>query len=72
MKPSDIRSLRRSLNLTQGRLARLIGVADYKTVLRWEKGEWPVTGSSRTLLLMLKASPARMLAMLRNVAENNP
>lgn len=37
MKPKEIKALRESLGLTQGQLAKQIGV-EWHTVMRWERG----------------------------------
>lgn len=38
MTPADFRQARKSLGLTQGQLAKLMGV-DIRTVQKWEGGE---------------------------------
>lgn len=50
MNAKDIRELRRSLNLTQEELARLLDVS-FVTVSRWERGlGWPRPKNIRKLL----------------------
>lgn len=54
MNPSDIRTLRRSMHLTQAQLAERLGVTRH-SVCRWEhpSGRWPINPTAARLLLTL-------------------
>lgn len=53
---SEIRNIRKKLNLTQTEFAELVNVS-VKTVERWESSHKPVTGPVVTLLKILKENP---------------
>src|ERR1051326_7967312 len=51
MTPSELLTRRRSLGLTQERLAQMLGVAA-NTVARWERGERPIRSPALVLLAL--------------------
>lgn len=53
MTPSEIKSIRERASLTQGQLARLLRVADSRSVRRWEDGSRSVSGPVSIILEML-------------------
>jgi DNA-binding transcriptional regulator YiaG len=63
MNAADVKATRQRAGLTQAGLAALLGLADRRTVRRWEQGEIPVTGPAAIVLAMLDAGelPARYL-----------
>lgn len=70
LEPSDVRSIRTRLQLTQQEFATLLGLSTV-SVARWEAGQ-RFTDSSRTLLGLLDralthTSPARVVMRLREV-----
>jgi DNA-binding transcriptional regulator YiaG len=42
MKPEELRQIRKQLNLTQQQLADILGVSS-RQVIRWEKGDYPIS-----------------------------
>lgn len=56
MTPSDIRSFRDSLGMTQAEAGQLLGV-DGRTWRRWEAGDRPMLGAADRLLRAMQAHP---------------
>lgn len=54
MTPADFRQARKSLGLTQGQLAALMGVA-HRTVQKWEGGERGIDPPAARLLQAYQA-----------------
>lgn len=52
LTPKEIRFLRRTLNLTQSEMGRLIGQSDQQ-IARWEKGENNISGPADRLLRLM-------------------
>lgn len=50
MTPKEINAARHQLGLSQAGLARVMGIADDRTIRRWESGETPITGPASLLL----------------------
>jgi DNA-binding transcriptional regulator YiaG len=44
MTPLELKAARKTLGLTQGELARALGMSGDRIVRRWESGERPVPG----------------------------
>jgi len=61
MKPSEIRSLREKLNLSQAVFGRLLNVPPV-TILKWEHGERKPSGAALRLLEIAKRSPRALVA----------
>lgn len=57
LAPKEIKFLRKTLNLTQSEMGRLIGQSDQQ-VARWEKGESNINGPADRLLRILFAYTA--------------
>ena len=55
MTGKKLKELRESKNLTQPKLALMIG-AGYRTIVAWESGERPINGISETALLSVLLS----------------
>ena len=61
LKPEDIKTWRKKVNLSGEHLARLLEVSSL-TVLRWEKGlTAPSPGNKQRLLRLMKKSEKEML-----------
>jgi DNA-binding transcriptional regulator YiaG len=54
LAPKEIRFLRKTLDLTQGEMGRLIGQSDQQ-IARWEKGENNISGPADRLLRLMFA-----------------
>lgn len=67
MTPTEIRSTRKALGLTQAELAALFGVSR-DTILRAERGDRPIPGLAALYLLIDRFGPAAIEA-LRTAAE---
>ena len=63
LTPSEIKSLRKGIGLTQPQLENLLG-AGPKTVLRWEKGTVIQNGATDTLLRLLRDVPEALQHLL--------
>lgn len=68
----EFRFLRHELDLSQGRLAALLGV-DEQTVARWEKGQSSVSGPADKMIRLLYAESfggkAKIARLLDHLAE---
>lgn len=60
MSSNQIASLRERLRLSQSVFAKLLNVST-KTVMAWEQGQNPPSGSSLRMLEMIKNNPERFL-----------
>lgn len=56
MKSSEIKAIRKSLNMTQFMFASVVGVS-VKTVAAWESGKSTPSGAARRMLTLLQADP---------------
>ncbi len=63
VKPTDIRALRRQLELTQAEFAALFGVSVH-TLRNWEQGRRIPEGPARALLRVIEKEPAAALRAL--------
>ncbi len=54
MTPSTFKSIRKSYNLTQTQLARLLRIEDIRTIRRYETGERPVSGPVSVVMELLE------------------
>ena len=50
MSPTEIRGIRRGLGLSQSQLASYLGIANARTVQRWESGDVLITGPAARCL----------------------
>ena len=50
MSPTEIRGIRRGLGLSQSQLAAYLGIANARTVQRWESGDVLITGPAARCL----------------------
>ena len=50
MSPTEIRGTRRRLGLSQSQLAAYLGIANARTVQRWESGDVAITGPAARCL----------------------
>ena len=57
LSDSEIRTIRKTMNMTQKDFAVLLGVS-VKSVERWESGNCEITGSAATILQMLFMDPS--------------
>jgi len=73
MTPEEIHSLRKSLNLSQEKLAQLLGVS-WTTVNRWEAGHSGPTGMAMRILLLLRdrAHDPSLRAILSDPRVHDP
>lgn len=55
MTPATIKQIRKQAGLSQSGLARLLRIADQRSIRRWEAGEVAVSGPASILLEMLAA-----------------
>ncbi len=55
MTPAEIVAIRKRAGLTQSGLARLLRIANKRTVQRWEDGDVPITGPASIILELLDA-----------------
>jgi DNA-binding transcriptional regulator YiaG len=55
MTPAEIRSIRKRYGLSVERLAALLRVGSKRTVMRWERGEVPVSGPASIILELMDA-----------------
>ena len=62
MSAKQIASLRTKLRLSQSVFAKLLNVSP-KTVMAWEQGQNPPSGSSLRMLELIKNDPERFLRM---------
>ena len=71
LTPSEIKSLRHRVGLTQSQLETLLG-AGAKTVVRWEKGTVIQNGATDTLLRLLRDVPAALQHLMneKGIASN--
>lgn len=53
MKPEELKTTRKELGLTQAQFANLVGVADGRTVRRWEDGSREIPGTVIILLSVI-------------------
>ena len=63
MNPAEVHSIRKRAGLSQTDLARLLRIADIRTVRRWETGDVPISGPASIILELLDAGelPTRFL-----------
>ena len=54
MTPATFKSIRKSYNLTQTQLARLLRIEDIRTIRRYETGERPVSGPVSVVMELLE------------------
>ncbi len=54
MTPAQFKSIRKSYNLTQTQLARLLRIEDIRTIRRYETGERPVSGPVSVLMVLVE------------------
>ncbi len=73
LTPARVLAIRTALNLTQERLAQLLGVS-WTTVNRWEAGSSAPTGMPARLLHLLDeaAENGRFRAALRDARSGDP
>lgn len=57
LRPSDVRAIRKGLNMSQAVFAQLIG-ASASTVRAWEQGQKRPSGVARRFLAEIRADPA--------------
>ena len=55
MTPADFASIRHTLGLSQPALARILGIEDFRTISRYERGERKVSGPVSILMMLLDA-----------------
>lgn len=58
MTPAELREARQTLGLSAARFAAAVGVADGRTVRRWEAGDREIPGSVAILVRLLLDMPA--------------
>ena len=61
MKPSEIRAVRKKLNVSQAVFGRLLNVPPV-TILKWEHGERKPSGAALRLLEIAKRSPEALIS----------
>lgn len=57
MTPEHLRSFRHSLGLSQAEFARMLGVANGRTVRRWEAGEISIPGPVAVIWALYGLNP---------------
>lgn len=74
MTPSEFKSIREALGLTQSALASLfaMGGDGARTVRRWETGERSIPGPVAVLMRLFSARPALVALATRNAPGPNP
>lgn len=65
---SEVKEVRRQLNVSQFVFARYLGVSD-NTVKSWERGANTPSGPSARLIQMAKVEPQMFKKMLQNLAK---
>lgn len=53
MSPSEIKSIRKRLGLTQTELARLLRISDIRTIRRWETGKVDISGPASVIMELI-------------------
>lgn len=66
--PDDVRLIRKSLNVSQAVLARLMGVSS-KTIQSWEQGTRPLPGPARRLLDEFKQNRNHWVNLIRSAVS---
>ena len=65
MPPTDVKVLRKRLNLTQEKFAAMIGVS-VRTLQNWEQGHREPEGPAKALLRVVALRPEAVLAALHS------
>lgn len=55
MTPAEVKTIRNRAGLSQTDLARLLRIADIRTIRRWETGDVPISGPASIILELLDA-----------------
>ena len=65
MTPTEFRKIRHALGLGTPRMARLLGVADGRTVRKWESSERPLAGPPFILIWVLWKFPDVLARLIK-------